>query len=60
IIKTVNNKEITILKSDLVFSRQTCSRWEKCLGGCRAASEQTGGSIANEDPVISLLNGYET
>jgi radical SAM protein with 4Fe4S-binding SPASM domain len=32
-----------------------CSRWEKCLGGCRAASEQTGNSIFNEDPVISLL-----
>ena len=33
-----------------------CSRWEKCRGGCRAAAEQTGGSLLDVDPVARELN----
>lgn len=29
-----------------------CELWEKCRGGCRAASEQLGKSIAEADPII--------
>jgi radical SAM protein with 4Fe4S-binding SPASM domain len=37
---------------------QPCTQWEICYGGCRAASEQTGRSLCNEDPVISLMNQH--
>lgn len=32
-----------------------CLRWEKCRGGCRAASEQTGGMLKDVDPVVTEL-----
>lgn len=34
----------------------TCLHWSNCRGGCRAASEQLGGSIATEDPIIHIIN----
>lgn len=33
-----------------------CDQWTKCMGGCRAASEQLGGSLENEDPIIKFMN----
>jgi len=33
-----------------------CERWEACRGGCRAASEQVGLSVAAEDPVVHMVN----
>jgi radical SAM protein with 4Fe4S-binding SPASM domain len=35
---------------------QPCTQWEKCLGGCRAASEQSSRSLSCEDPVITLMD----
>lgn len=32
-----------------------CKHWEKCRGGCRAASEQIGKGIASEDPIIKSI-----
>jgi len=32
-----------------------CVKWEKCRGGCRAASEQLGGSLLAEDPIVGLM-----
>lgn len=32
-----------------------CAEWLNCRGGCRAASEQLGHSLPQEDPVIRLL-----
>jgi len=37
-----------------------CNNWLSCKGGCKAASEQTGRSLYNEDPVIRFLNNYQT
>lgn len=31
-----------------------CTKYEKCLGGCRAAAEQTGGSFSEVDPIVSF------
>lgn len=33
---------------------QECSKFESCLGGCRAAAEQSGLSISHPDPLIFL------
>ena len=33
-----------------------CNQWSKCMGGCRAASEQMGRSLENADPVIEFMN----
>lgn len=33
-----------------------CTQWSKCRGGCRAASEQMGRSLENEDPIIKFMN----
>lgn len=30
-----------------------CARWNRCLGGCRAAAEQCGGGLCDPDPIIS-------
>lgn len=32
-----------------------CVKYEKCLGGCRAAAEQAGGTFSDVDPIV-LLN----
>jgi radical SAM protein with 4Fe4S-binding SPASM domain len=32
----------------------SCVKWERCLGGCRAASEQTGRGLSSADPLIGL------
>jgi PqqA peptide cyclase len=32
-----------------------CTKWATCRGGCRAASEQLGGTLEHEDPIIGLL-----
>ncbi len=31
---------------------QTCDRWDECLGGCRAASEQLGCDLDTVDPLL--------
>jgi radical SAM protein with 4Fe4S-binding SPASM domain len=57
----------TVLKmaeSDYALSWETtqpaichsCTQWEKCHGGCRAASEQSGRGLDCEDPVVSLMS----
>lgn len=41
---------------DLNFSFcKDCVRLSKCKGGCRAASEQLGLSLKNEDPIVGQL-----
>lgn len=30
-----------------------CARFDRCFGGCRAASEQVGGTLADVDPLLS-------
>jgi len=32
-----------------------CFQWEKCKGGCRAASEQCSSTLWDEDPIIKSL-----
>ncbi len=32
-----------------------CARFDQCLGGCRAAAQQFGGSFADVDPVVFIL-----
>ncbi len=32
-----------------------CEHWEKCMGGCRAASEQCGLGLSHVDPVMTLF-----
>lgn len=34
----------------------SCSRLNKCRGGCRAASEQMGLTLKSEDPIVHELN----
>ena len=38
----------------------SCREWEKCKGGCRAASEQCLQSLSEEDPIIKSLQLYES
>lgn len=38
---------------------EDCTKWEVCRGGCRAASEQTGGTLRNVDPAVNLLRNKE-
>jgi radical SAM protein with 4Fe4S-binding SPASM domain len=53
----------SIIKSEYVTSWKTtvpkfcsnCTKWLKCQGGCRAASEQMGKSLEYEDPIIGLI-----
>lgn len=40
---------------DIRFCRK-CVYLQKCKGGCRAASEQMGLTLKDEDPIISKLN----
>lgn len=40
---------------NMPFCRR-CTHLSKCRGGCRAASEQMGLSLGNEDPIIHELN----
>ena len=54
------NDIFEILESDYIRSWNTtrpdhcstCSVYDKCFGGCRAASEQLGKSILHADPII--------
>lgn len=64
IIGNIHSETVeSILTSEYVTSWKTtcpeyclgCDRWTRCMGGCRAASEQLGYSIEKEDPVIGLL-----
>jgi radical SAM protein with 4Fe4S-binding SPASM domain len=32
-----------------------CNIWEKCLGGCRAASEQIGQDVGQVDPIVKMI-----
>ncbi|MBN1885484.1 MAG: radical SAM protein [Candidatus Krumholzibacteriota bacterium] len=36
-----------------------CADWHRCYGGCRAASEQLGGSIEDADPLCCTLEANE-
>jgi radical SAM protein with 4Fe4S-binding SPASM domain len=40
---------------DMAFCKN-CTRLQQCKGGCRAASEQMGQSLKNEDPILHTLN----
>ncbi len=31
-----------------------CAKWERCLGGCRAAAEQIGEGLGSVDPLVRL------
>ncbi|MBM4119159.1 radical SAM protein [bacterium] len=31
-----------------------CARWPRCFGGCRAAAEQMGGTLADCDPLLAM------
>lgn len=33
-----------------------CQKYDKCLGGCRAAAEQVGGSFCEVDPIITFYS----
>ena len=33
-----------------------CELWSKCLGGCRAASEQMGLTLADADPILQYMH----
>jgi len=37
-----------------------CLKYEKCLGGCRAAAEQVGGTFSNVDPIVFLNKEVST
>lgn len=58
------NELSDILFSDYAQSWETsvpeicrpCQHWQRCKGGCRAASEQCGQSLSAEDPIIKWLN----
>jgi radical SAM protein with 4Fe4S-binding SPASM domain len=65
IIGNIYNDSLkTLFSSDYVNKWKTeipslcsdCNKWTVCNGGCRAASEQMGLSLKNEDPIINLLN----
>ncbi len=57
------NKIEDILFSDYSLSWEekipefcaTCNEWNKCKGGCRAASEQCYNTLSKEDPIIKEL-----
>lgn len=36
-----------------------CARFARCMGGCRAASEQLGGTLSDADPIIPRTNKEE-
>lgn len=38
---------------------QMCDLWERCRGGCRAASEQLYGTFDNVDPVLEIGKNLE-
>lgn len=65
ILANIHSESIeTMLSSDYVQAWQTtcpkyclgCEKWGRCMGGCRAASEQMGGGLDEEDPIIEYLN----
>ncbi len=65
IIGNIHSESVNaILTSEYANTWQTtcpkycskCNQWPKCLGGCRAASEQLGKSLENEDPIIEFMN----
>lgn len=37
-----------------------CNHWEQCRGGCRAASEQLGLGLINEDPIIHSMKNVDS
>jgi len=39
-------------RTTVPFFCKDCNRFEACLGGCRAAAEQVGQTLASADPVI--------
>ncbi len=54
---------------DILFSSYACSwivslskivadvkKWNMCRGGCRAASEQVGGTLQQVDPIVKELS----
>ena len=34
----------------------TCDKWTRCYGGCRAASEQVGGTVQDVDPILATYD----
>jgi radical SAM protein with 4Fe4S-binding SPASM domain len=34
----------------------TCDKWARCFGGCRAASEQVGGTVLDVDPILASFD----
>jgi radical SAM protein with 4Fe4S-binding SPASM domain len=38
---------------------QQCELWERCRGGCRAASEQLYGSFDLADPILEIGKNIE-
>lgn len=38
---------------------EDCAKWEACRGGCRAASEQTGGTLRDVDPAVGFAMNEE-
>jgi radical SAM protein with 4Fe4S-binding SPASM domain len=59
-----SDKVSSIFETEYAKSWQTthpgycseCNQWTKCMGGCRAASEQLGRSLESEDPIIKYMN----
>jgi radical SAM protein with 4Fe4S-binding SPASM domain len=43
-------------EQDIPFCRD-CTRLHRCKGGCRAAAEQVGLSLRDEDPIVNELEG---
>lgn len=52
-------------KTSIPTHCQTCQLWLTCRGGCRAASEQSGGNLYDADPLLKyyglqwILNNYQ-
>ena len=42
--------------SIVVENCRGCKKWNMCRGGCRAASEQVGGTLQQVDPIVKELS----
>lgn len=54
-----NNSKIGIIDQPPTFCNG-CLKYEKCLGGCRAAAEQVGKGFCEVDPIVEINQLSET
>jgi len=55
ISEILSNEYAELWKGNVPKFCENCEHWQKCKGGCRAASEQVFGRLDVEDPILSAF-----